>query len=89
MCSGLVYNEQWGESKRLIDFYDVKGDVEKILTLNKKEGQVSFAKCEHPALHPGKSASILLDQQSIGLLGELTLALPNNSISIKHFICLI
>lgn len=71
LCSGLLYNEQWGESKRLIDFYDVKGDVEKILTLNKKEGQVSFAKCEHPALHPGKSASILLDQQSIGLLGEL------------------
>jgi phenylalanyl-tRNA synthetase beta chain len=69
--AGLAYGsadtQQWGEKEQPVDFYDVKGDVEALL-----QGlPVSFAKAEHPALHPGRSAAVLLAGQRIGVIGEL------------------
>jgi len=69
--AGLSYGdmapEQWGVTARGIDFYDVKADVEALC-----QGQaLYFRKFSHPALHPGKSAQILVDDQPIGWLGEL------------------
>lgn len=50
-----------------MDFYDLKADVESLLA-----GQnASFVKTEHPALHPGRSANIVLHGQVIGFMGEL------------------
>lgn len=68
---GLAYGSadglQWGEKERNVDFYDVKGDVEALLQgLN-----VGFEKAVHPALHPGRSAAVLLNGQRIGVIGEL------------------
>ncbi|XXQ68579.1 phenylalanine--tRNA ligase subunit beta [Neisseriaceae bacterium B1] len=68
---GLVYGaaqpEQWGEKARAVDFYDLKADVESLLL-----GQaVTFVKAEHVALHPGRSANIVIDGQVVGFIGEL------------------
>lgn len=68
---GLVYGtaepEQWGEKARLVDFYDVKADVESLL-----HGQhPQFVKAEHVALHPGRSANVLVADQVVGFIGEL------------------
>ncbi len=57
----------WQGKGRHVDFFDVKADVEKLLTPRKAE----FVAAEHPALHPGRSAEVLLDGQSIGFIGEL------------------
>lgn len=67
LCSGSVYPEQWGIADRKIDFYDVKMDVESLLGLQDIEFQLAV----HPALHPGKSAKIMLDGEVIGWIGEL------------------
>ncbi len=68
---GLAYGgalaEQWGEPKRAVDIFDVKGDLQAIVAPARLETAVSF----HPALHPGRSAHVLLHGQPIGWLGEL------------------
>ncbi|MCB1997872.1 MAG: phenylalanine--tRNA ligase subunit beta, partial [Rhodoferax sp.] len=58
---------QWGEKERGVDFFDVKGDVEALLSpLNAR-----FLADAHPALHPGRCAAVEVDGQVIGHVGEL------------------
>ena len=69
--AGLLYGdamgEQWAVPARLVDFFDGKGDVERLLApLN-----ATFVAKSFPALHPGRSAAILLDGKEIGFVGEL------------------
>jgi len=64
---GPAFTEQWGASNRLADFFDVKGDLEALAA-----GHVlRFERAEHPALHPGRSARVLLGGAPIGWVGEL------------------
>lgn len=69
--AGLVYgyaaNEQWGEAKRRVDFYDAKGDVEALFAPR----PIALEPAPHPALHPGRSARVLLAGNSIGWIGEV------------------
>ena len=68
---GIAYGEatpqQWGEKSRPVDFYDVKGDLETLLA----PLEASFLAAGHPALHPGKSATIVLNGNAAGWIGEL------------------
>ena len=64
---GPAYPEQWGLAERKVDFYDVKGDIESLLA----PANARFEPTTHPALHPGRAAKVLLDEQPIGWLGEL------------------
>ncbi|UOO76293.1 phenylalanine--tRNA ligase subunit beta [Neisseria sp. Dent CA1/247] len=68
---GLAYGsalpEQWGEKSRPVDFYDIKGDVEELLAGKHAE----FVKAEHPALHPGRTAEIKINGETVGFIGEL------------------
>ncbi|WP_300713434.1 phenylalanine--tRNA ligase subunit beta [Limnohabitans sp.] len=57
----------WQGKARNVDFYDVKADVEKLLAPRHAE----FFASEHPALHPGRAAQVLLDGLVIGHVGEL------------------
>jgi phenylalanyl-tRNA synthetase beta chain len=72
---GLAYGsfipEQWASATRPVDFFDVKGDLERVLD------PLHFVTeaAAHPALHPGRSAKILLKTagglHSVGWIGEL------------------
>lgn len=64
---GAVVPEQWGAKARSADFFDIKADV---AALN-STGVLRFDAATHPAFHPGRSAHILRDGQSVGWLGEL------------------
>jgi phenylalanyl-tRNA synthetase beta chain len=57
----------WQGKARAVDFYDAKGDVEALLAPRKAQ----FVAAEHPALHPGRSARVVLDGQVVGHVGEL------------------
>lgn len=59
--------EQWGIAKQHVDFYDVKADVEALLAPRKAD----FRRSEHPALHPGRAAEVLLNGIVVGVIGEL------------------
>ncbi len=64
---GDALPEQWGMPARRVDFYDVKGDLEAFFAPREPR----FEAAEHPALHPGKSARVVIGTQVIGWLGEL------------------
>lgn len=67
LAAGLAQPEQWGLPSRSVDFYDVKGDLEALFT----RSGLSFETLSHPALHPGRAASVCVDGRSIGIIGEL------------------
>lgn len=73
VISGLVfgsaYPEQWGLLDRAVDFADVKGDVEALLT--NMAADCHFVAAPHSALHPGQSAQIFCRDCAIGWLGAV------------------
>lgn len=64
---GSASRQGWGGRQTPADFYDAKGDVEALLAPR----QASFEPAVHPALHPGRSAVVLIDGQPVGFVGEL------------------
>ena len=65
---GPALEEQWGKKPtRLVDFYDVKADLEALC----HPAVLKFEASGHPALHPGRSARVLLEGAEVGWLGEL------------------
>ncbi|MDC5497330.1 phenylalanine--tRNA ligase subunit beta [Acinetobacter baumannii] len=67
--------ESWHAKPQPMDFFDFKGEVEEILAAGRVK--VEYVRSEHPWLHPGQSAEILVDGQSIGYLGRLHPSLEN------------
>jgi len=67
LAYGDAHGAQWGEEARSVDFFDVKGNLERLLAPLKAQ----FVATKHPALHPGRSAEVRLNGQSIGFVGEL------------------
>jgi len=72
---GLAYGsfvpEQWASANRAVDFFDVKGDLERVLD----PLHLITEAAQHPALHPGRSAQIFLKtnagKTAVGWIGEL------------------
>jgi phenylalanyl-tRNA synthetase beta chain len=64
---GDLWPEQWAERGRRVDFYDAKASVEALVATN----QARFEAAAHPALHPGKSARIVIGGRGVGWVGEL------------------
>ncbi|TAL54789.1 phenylalanine--tRNA ligase subunit beta [Pandoraea sp.] len=67
LAYGSVFDEQWGVPTRLVDYFDVKGDLEALLA----PAAARFVADVHPGLHPGRSARIEIDGRSVGWIGEL------------------
>jgi len=72
--SGLIYgstaSESWDASKQVVDFYDIKGDVESLLlTLGIEQQKIVIS--DNPSLHPGQSANIMIDDTCIGTFGRV------------------
>ena len=67
LASGGADTLQWGRKERGVDFFDVKGDVESLLAPLKAQ----FLPGNHPAMHPGRCAQVVLHDKVIGFVGEL------------------
>jgi len=65
---GYRYPEQWGCLSEIVDFYDVKSDIEALMV--PKNAQ--FIPAKHPAMHHSRCANIVFNNQVIGVLGELS-----------------
>ena len=65
---GLINDEQWAESSRIVDFYDLKADVESLFGA---EAEIEYRAEAHPALHPGQSAALYNNGEAIGWMGAL------------------
>ncbi len=67
LVCGPVDPPQWGRAERAVDYFDVKADVEMLLAPLRAQ----FVAAEHPAMHPGRCAAVMLGKQVVGHVGEL------------------
>ena len=67
LAAGSASALQWSSKEQPVDFYDVKGDVEALLAPQ----QLTFEPSDHPAMHPGRCAKVMLNGVAIGVVGEL------------------
>lgn len=61
--------EGWAHDRGPLDFFDVKGDVERLFALGGLG--VGYAKASDPVLHPGQSAVVLVEGEPAGRFGRL------------------
>ena len=66
---GGALDTQWGSADRLVDFFDVKRDIESLFGY--RADRLTFVVDAHAALHPGRSARIDFDGKFVGWIGEL------------------
>lgn len=67
--------EQWAEKAAPIDFFDLKGDVENLLSEITLPQDFDYERATHKALHPGQAAEIKHKGESLGLFGMLSPAI--------------
>lgn len=60
--------EGWNVSSDVVDFYDIKADVERLFGLG-QQFKLEWRSESHPALHPGQSARVYLDDKAVGWVG--------------------
>ncbi|TYL47677.1 phenylalanine--tRNA ligase subunit beta [Marinomonas sp. IMCC 4694] len=70
LIAGTRHAEAWYHGSEKVDFYDLKAHVEALFALN-DGGMPTFKRSECEFLHPGRSADLFIDEQFVGLMGEL------------------
>ncbi|MBV1932758.1 MAG: phenylalanine--tRNA ligase subunit beta [Porticoccaceae bacterium] len=72
VITGDRSSEGWANQNQAVDFYDIKGDVEALLSLSGIAQGVTFEVGEHPALQAGQSLIAFNNKyKSIGYIGKL------------------
>lgn len=75
MLAGVVCGsrlpEGWAQGRDVIDFFDVKADVEAVLGFAGALDAFKFVSGKHPALHPGQTARIERDGREVGYVGAI------------------
>lgn len=70
LLTGEMGHLHWNVTSRPFDFYDLKGELDHLLKpLHTKP--IQFVAATHSALHPGKSAHLILGDHTIGWIGVL------------------
>lgn len=70
LMKGNYINNSWN-GKQKIDFYLVKGILENLLDYLGFKNRYSYNVEPLPEMHPGISASILVDRENIGVIGRI------------------
>jgi phenylalanyl-tRNA synthetase beta chain len=70
VATGAALPEQWSETSRPLDFYDIKGDVERLVALRGDQSAI-FEPFNQPWAHPGASAAVVLGGSFIGWCGAI------------------
>ena len=70
LLSGARLPENWANEKAELDFFDLKGDVERVLEYSGHRA-VRYEPTRDPVLHPGQSATIWSGDIKLGRLGRL------------------
>ena len=75
---GKVAPEQWDNPYQSGNFYDIKSDVEAVISAGYGQLPLAYRPVAVAALHHGKSAEIIYQGQRIGLLGALHPAIQSH-----------
>jgi phenylalanyl-tRNA synthetase beta chain len=68
---GLWHEHSWQGEKKPVDFYVIKGVVEGLLEELHVSGEVRFEQTEKAGLHPGRTATLVINDIEVGCLGQL------------------
>lgn len=71
LLMGNYLNQSWQKINIQVDFYFVKGIVTNILDYLGFKNRYTIEPKEIDGLHPGISASIILDREEIGIIGKV------------------
>jgi len=71
IATGNVHPMQWGYRERMLDFFDVKGDVELLFEALGIVDDISYRCSQRQYLHPGQAADIFYDGQVIGFVATI------------------
>ncbi|HEX6592183.1 MAG TPA: phenylalanine--tRNA ligase subunit beta [Moraxellaceae bacterium] len=71
VACGSLAQELWSNSKKTLDLFDIKGNIEALFALLGASDRVAYKVAEHPALHPGQTAEIVTEGRQLGWLGRL------------------
>ncbi|MEO8804271.1 MAG: phenylalanine--tRNA ligase subunit beta [Rudaea sp.] len=71
VACGRARAESWAADKRMVDFYDLKADLQTVLDLGAAKRQLEFLTTDVAWLHPGHSAQILVDGVAVGFVGAM------------------
>jgi phenylalanyl-tRNA synthetase beta chain len=72
VACGNAHAEQWGEASRALDFHDIKGDFDALITWGGEPQRWSVHSDALPGwLHPGRGARVARDGETVGYLGAL------------------
>ncbi len=71
VCNGNVNAEQWGETARPVDLYDLKADLESLAALCGQGVALHYLPTTEPWLHPGRSAEVWRGEVRLGWIGHL------------------
>lgn len=75
---GAQEKEAWNIKEDSVDFYDIKGIVEQVISMTDDLASFRFVTSSHVALHPGKCADLLRNGKKIGVLGAIHPQLANH-----------
>jgi phenylalanyl-tRNA synthetase beta chain len=74
MLGGVLWGdrmpESWTSRREPVDFFDAKGDLEKLFAMSRVRA-VTFEPLDDPVLHPGQAATISSEGHPIGRVGRL------------------
>ncbi|MFK7829339.1 MAG: phenylalanine--tRNA ligase subunit beta [Congregibacter sp.] len=68
---GAASAESWSAESRAVDFFDLKGDIEGLLSLTGDADAYRFERAERTGLHPGQTAVLLRGDAEVGYIGAL------------------
>ncbi len=72
LVTGSRHQGQWGvDGARAADFYDLKADLEAVLSLTGIKEPFIFNEFEHISMHPGQLSSVTKNGDEIGFIGRL------------------
>jgi phenylalanyl-tRNA synthetase beta chain len=71
VATGAAQAEQWGAKPREVDYFDLKGDLERLAGLAGSSASIELGPADVAFLHPGKSARLYRGGTAVGWIGHL------------------
>ncbi|MBO9130585.1 phenylalanine--tRNA ligase subunit beta [Bacillus sp. 165] len=69
--TGFTLHHPWQGEKKAVDFYVIKGVLDGVFELLGVTDKVEYKAANRDGMHPGRTASILLEGEEIGFVGQV------------------
>lgn len=71
LCAGSFFTERWCSTKHLVDFFDIKNDVENLCIHKYGNVSIDFKHDNYVFLDSRQSATVYINKKKVGFLGLL------------------